>query len=78
MLQRVYLGTTDKAGNATCLLFIFLFIVCFQFIDSPSFVWAAEVFPTTIRAKGIGLTFFAYFVGAITWTTPTALAFKNM
>ena len=38
----------------------------------------SEIFPTTIRDKGISLGFFSYFVGAITYTTPSALAFKNM
>lgn len=78
LLQWRYLGTDDKAGNAACLLFMFLFIICFQFVDAPSFIWAAEIFPTTIRAKGLGVTLFAYFVGAITWSTPGALAFQNM
>ena len=78
LLQRSYVGTTNKAGNAAALLFVFLFIVCYQLVDAPSFIWASEVFPTTIRAKGIGLTFFSYFIGAITYTTPAALAFRNM
>jgi len=78
VLQWRYLYTESKVGNAACLVFIFAYIVCFQPIDTASFVWAAEIFPTTVRAKGLGLTMFAYFVGAITFTTPSALAFKNM
>jgi len=78
LLQWRYLGTADKPGNAACLLFLYVYIICYQAVDAPSFIWAAEIFPTTIRAKGIGLTLFAYFVGAITYTTPAALAFKNM
>ena len=46
--------------------------------SSPSFVYAAEIFPTTIRAKGLSLALFAYFVGAITYTTPSALAFQHI
>ena len=78
LLQWKYLGTTDKAGNSACVFVLFMYIICYQAVDAPSFVWSAEVFPTTIRAKGLGLTLFAYFVGAITYTTPSALAFKNM
>ncbi|RDL36075.1 uncharacterized protein BP5553_06687 [Venustampulla echinocandica] len=78
LLQWKYLGTGNKAGNAACLVVMFVYIILFQTIDTASFVWAAEVFPTTIRAKGLGLTMFAYFVGAITYTTPAALAFKNI
>jgi hypothetical protein len=36
------------------------------------------MWPTAIRSKGIGLSWFAYFVGAITYTTPSAVAFKNI
>lgn len=79
LLQKQYIGTGDKSGLAAALFFIFMYGACYgMFLDPPQFVWCAEIFPTVIRAKGIGLTFFAYFVGAITYTTPGALAFKNI
>lgn len=78
LLQYKYLGSSNRAGLGACIFFIYLYILLYQFIDAPSFVWAAEIFPTTIRAKGLGLTLFAYFVGTITYTTPGALAFKNI
>ena len=46
--------------------------------SAPSFLWAAEIFPTTIRAKGLSLALFAYFVGQITYTTPGARAFQTI
>ncbi|KIX02609.1 uncharacterized protein Z518_08551 [Rhinocladiella mackenziei CBS 650.93] len=78
ILQWKYLGTDNKGGLAACLVFIYIYIVIFQCVDGPSFIWMAEIFPTTIRARGISLGFFSYFVGAITYTTPSALAFKNI
>lgn len=79
MLQKTYVGTTSKGGNAACVLFIFVFIACYSFfIDPPQFAFVSEIFPTNIRAKGIGLALFAYFVGAITYTAPAAVAFKNI
>ncbi|KIW67196.1 hypothetical protein, variant [Phialophora macrospora] len=78
LLQRAYLGSTNQAGLGAAVGFIFLFIVLFQFIDAPTFVWCSEIFPTTIRAKGIGLSMFAYFVGFITFSTPGPLAFRNI
>ena len=78
LLQRKYLGTDSRGGNIACVAFIFLFIILFQFIDAPSFVWSAEIFPTTIRAKGVGLAMFGYFVGFITFSTPGPVAFRNM
>ena len=78
LLQNAYNGTDDKGGLAACLLFLLLYIIDYQLVDAPSFIWASEIWPTTIRAKGISLTFFSYFVGGITYTTPSALAFRNM
>ena len=47
-------------------------------VDAPAVIWAAEVFPTNLRAKGVSLALFAFFVGAITFSTPAPVAFKNM
>jgi hypothetical protein len=78
ILQWQYLGTDNKSGLAGCVFIIFVYIVFFQTVDGPAFIWMSEIFPTNIRSRGIGLGFFSYFVGAITYTTPSALAFKNM
>ncbi|KAK3116865.1 hypothetical protein LTR53_002305 [Teratosphaeriaceae sp. CCFEE 6253] len=78
LLQNAFIDTTSTGGLAACLLFLLLYILAYQFVDAPSFAWASEIWPTTLRAKGISLTFFAYFIGAITYTTPGALAFKNI
>jgi len=77
VLQSKYLGSSYDAGNGACLFFIFFFIFAYAIcLETPCVVWCAEIFPTTIRAKGIGLTFFSYFVGAITYTTPAPTAFR--
>jgi hypothetical protein len=47
-------------------------------VDAPSFVWTAEIFPTNLRAKGVSLAIFSLFVGTITFTAPSPLAFRNM
>lgn len=79
ILQKTYVGTDNKSGNGAAVAFIFIFITVYSFfIDPPQFVFVSEIFPTTIRAKGIGLAFFAYFLGAITYTAPAAVAFKNI
>ncbi|KIX92910.1 uncharacterized protein Z520_11386 [Fonsecaea multimorphosa CBS 102226] len=78
LLQWKYQGTTSTGGNGTCVLFIFLFIIFFQAIDAPTFVWMAEVFPTAIRAKGVSLGLFAYFVGTVTFSTPAAVALQSI
>jgi hypothetical protein len=50
----------------------------FQLADSPTIIWASEVLPTTIRAKGIGLAIFSMMTGFITFSAPGGLAFKNL
>jgi len=79
LLTRQYAGTKNKSGNAAAVFFLFLYITIYDiFIDPPTFVWCSEIWPTTIRAKGIALSFFAYFIGALTYTTPAAVAFRNI
>ena len=99
LLQWKYLGTSNKAGNAACILFIFMFIAVFQvgdpfrlfwyarntdrtgwgqLVDAPTFIWTAEIFPTHLRAKGVSLSISSIFVGTITFTAPSPLAFRNM
>ena len=74
-----YNSTTNHAGNAAALFFIFFYQWFYGFfIDPTQFAYAAEVFPTIIRAKGIGLAFFSYFVGAVTYTEASATAFREI
>jgi hypothetical protein len=47
-------------------------------IQCPSNVIVAEIWPTVIRSRGIGISWFAYFVGAITYTAPSGVAYKTI
>ncbi|KAJ9614304.1 hypothetical protein H2200_002440 [Cladophialophora chaetospira] len=78
LLQWKYQGSSNKAGKEACIFSIFLFIVVFQCIDAPTFVWASEIFPTGIRAKGVSLALFSYFVGVVTFSTPAASALQTI
>lgn len=80
LLTRQYAGeTSNKAGNAAAVAIFFLYITIYDtFIDPPSFVWCSEIWPTSIRAKGIALAFCTYFIGALTYTTPAAVASGNI
>jgi hypothetical protein len=79
LLQWKYLDTHNQPGLSACVAFLFVYMLFFNMCtDGPSWAWMAEVFPTTARSRGIGLGLFSYFVGTITYTTPGALAFRNM
>jgi hypothetical protein len=79
LLQRQYVSTDHHAGNGAALFFIMLFECLYGFfIDPTQIAFASEIFPTTIRAKGIGLAFCSYFIGALVYTEAAPTAFKNI
>jgi MFS family permease len=78
-LQKFYVGSDDQAGNAATVAFLWIYVACYGFfLDPPQFVYASEIFPTPLRAKGIAISFSAYFLGAITFTTPAATAAQTI
>lgn len=79
LLQKEYLGTQHEAGLSAAIFILFLYITCFDlFIDATSFVYISEIWPTTIRSKGIALGWAAYFLGAITYTAPAEVGFATL
>jgi hypothetical protein len=79
LLSRTYVNSGDKAGNAACVFFLFFFIVTLDLtVDPVVFVYCSELWPTPLRSKGLAIAWFTYFVGAITYTAPAAVAFRNI
>lgn len=49
-----YSGTSNKAGQAVAVLFLYLFVTFYaSCVDAVSYVYCAEIFPTEIRATGM-------------------------
>ncbi|KAH7386664.1 general substrate transporter [Phaeosphaeria sp. MPI-PUGE-AT-0046c] len=70
-------GTNNKVGNAFGVLFLFLYVGMYaSCIDATIYVYSAEIFPTHIRAFGMGLSIFAQSCSTILYTqaAPTAFA----
>lgn len=79
LLQREFIGSGNQSGLLACIAFLFLYIIAYDLtVDPVGFIYVAEIWPTTIRSKGIALAWSAYFIGAITYTAPGALAFRNI
>ncbi|KAH8704794.1 general substrate transporter [Talaromyces proteolyticus] len=79
ILQWKYVGTDNHVGLGAAVAVLYLYFIVFcGCIDVTQFVWAAEIFPTSIRSRGTGISTFGYFVGAITYTTPSAVAMRNI
>jgi hypothetical protein len=50
-------GNTNKVGSGFAVLFIFLFATFYgSGLDVSSYVYCCEIFPTNIRAKGVGVS----------------------
>lgn len=79
VLQKYYVGTTNKAGNAATVAILWLYVASYGFfLDPTQFVYISEISPTTLRAKTIAMGFTAYFLGALTFTTPFATATREI
>ncbi|KAK6381339.1 hypothetical protein LTS17_004396 [Exophiala oligosperma] len=63
LLRWEYLGSDHKAGDSASVLFTFIYIMLVQCVDASAFVWASEIHPKTIRAKGLSLALLANFTG---------------
>lgn len=52
-----YGGTNNKIGNGFGVAFLFLFVTFYgSCVDAISYVYCSELFPTSLRAQGIGFS----------------------
>jgi len=68
-------GTGNRVGNGFGVFFLFLYEFFYGgFIDAISFIYVTEIFPSAIRAQGVGLSLCAYMLGTLVYTqvAPTA------
>ncbi|KAK5226846.1 hypothetical protein LTR47_004379 [Exophiala xenobiotica] len=71
--------TTNSAANKATIFFIMMYAFGVgMFIDPTQFVIVSEIFPTTIRAKGLTIALFTYFVTTILYTAGAPTAFANI
>lgn len=61
-----FAGTTNRAGNAMGVLFVFLYLT-FQgtFCDTTMYLYVSEIFPLEIRPIGMGFSLFGQFAATI-------------
>jgi hypothetical protein len=72
-----YQKTGDKGVAAAAVFFLFLHIGFYSTtMDATSYIYAAEIFPTPVRAKGIAISVSGLFVATIIFleAAPTAFA----
>jgi len=72
-------GNTNKAGQGACIAFMFLFVTFYGFgVDVSSYVYCSEIFPTHVRAKGVGWSVSGLFLVTTVYTTAAGPAFNNI
>ncbi|KAH6678774.1 general substrate transporter [Plectosphaerella plurivora] len=72
-----FAGGDNRLGNGFGVFFLYLFVTFYGgTLDASSYVYCAEIFPTSIRAQGVGFSVSGLFTMTIlyTQTAPTAFA----
>ena len=79
ILQALYTGTTNTAGQKAAISFIFFFIVfwssCF---DATQYLYMAEIFPTAIRGQGTAVGMFNQFAAQVVIVVAGPIALERI
>jgi MFS family permease len=74
-----YAGSDNKAGNAMGVLFLFLFVTFYGGSqDASSYVYCSEIFPTGVRAHGLGTSIAGLFGTTLLYTQVAPTAFSTI
>ncbi|KAH7013003.1 general substrate transporter [Ilyonectria destructans] len=74
-----FVGTNNKVGNGLGVFFLYLFVFFYGgSMDASSYVYCAEIFPTSIRAHGVGLSVSGLFIMTLIYTQTAPTAFENV
>ncbi|KAK3717672.1 hypothetical protein LTR37_005739 [Vermiconidia calcicola] len=74
-----YAGTDNRAGNAMGVLFLFLFVTFYGASqDASSYVYCSEIFPTGVRAQGLGTAIATLFGSTLLYTEVAPVAFATI
>lgn len=61
-----YAATGNRIGNAFAILCLFLFAVFYGgCLDASSYVYVSEIFPNSVRARGVGFSISGLFLSNI-------------
>jgi MFS family permease len=78
-MEASFAGTTNKAGNAMGVVFLYLFVTFYaSCFDATSYVYCSEIFPTSMRAQGMAASIFGLFAMTLLYTEAAATAFANV
>jgi MFS family permease len=72
-------GTDNKVGNGLGVFFLFLYVTIYAVtLDATEYVYCAEIFPTHVRAMGMGASIFSQAATTVLYTELAATAFGEI
>ncbi|KAL1966953.1 hypothetical protein VTN77DRAFT_3697 [Rasamsonia byssochlamydoides] len=75
----IFQRTGDRAVASAAVFFLFLHIGCFSVsVDATSYIYASEIFPTPVRAKGLSVSISGLFIATILFLQAAPTAFDNV
>lgn len=79
LLQALYAGTTNKAGQRAAVFFIYLFI-CFwsSCMDASQFLYLSEIWPTEVRGAGTAVGMTSWYCAQIVILVAGPIALNNI
>ncbi|KFZ20389.1 hypothetical protein V502_03205 [Pseudogymnoascus sp. VKM F-4520 (FW-2644)] len=78
-LFATYGGSDNKFGNGLAIAFMFLYLACFAVcVDTNSFVYCVEIFPTNARAVGFSTAICGWLGSNLVYTQVAATAFNTI
>lgn len=74
-----FAGSANKVGNGFGVFFLYLFVTFYGgSLDASSYVYCAEIFPTSIRAQGVGFSVAGLFIMTLIYTQTAPTAFNEV
>ncbi|KAL4781067.1 sugar transporter family protein [Aspergillus varians] len=79
LMIALYEGTTNKSGISAAVFFLFLHLSIYaSTLDASTYVYASEIWPTHIRAKGAAISTSGLFVGSLIFLMAAPSAFDKI
>jgi MFS family permease len=78
-MTALYSGTSNRAGNAMGIFFIFLYLA-FQgtCCDTTMYIYVSEIFPTELRPVGMGFSLFGQFAASLILLQTAPIGFAEV
>lgn len=79
IMVALYGGTDNKPGNSAGVFFLYLHLTFYATcMDASTYVYASEIWPTHLRAKGFAASVAGLFVGSLTLLEAAPTAFETI